>query len=163
MARGAKWLPEGNLELKVLLTLGDGALSSQTPIAAINEGQGSSVPGHAPRLGSAEVCVSGEAAQKFSREQAPERKSGEPSYAASVDTIETVSFYTLFLNRLRALTARTPATVEDLLADMDIVKSQLQEWLKRAINDGHIKRLGKPVRYEWRRHEPVQGSMFDTN
>ena len=49
----------------------------------------------------------------------------------------------------------------DLLAHMDIAKSQLQEWLKRAINDGHIKRLQKPVRYEWRGHEPIQGSMFD--
>ena len=80
-----------------------------------------------------------------------------------MDAIQTMSFYSLFLNRFRVLTAQTPATVEDLLAHMDITKSQLQSWLKRAIKDGHIKRLQKPVRYEWRRHEPVQGSMFDRN
>jgi predicted Rossmann fold nucleotide-binding protein DprA/Smf involved in DNA uptake len=163
VARGARWLPEGNLELKLLLTLGDGGLSSETPRTAFDEEQASSVPGPSPRLTSAALCVSGESAHNLPDERTPERSSEEPFDVPPVDTIQTVSFYILFLSRLRVLTARTPATVEDLLAHMDIAKSQLQDWLKRAINDGHIKRLQRPVRYEWRGHEPIQGSMFDRN
>ncbi len=163
VARGARWLPEGNLELKHLLTLGDGGLSSETPKSAFDEDLAPSVPGRTPRLTSAALCVSGEAAHNLPRERTPEPGSAEPFDVPLVDTIQTVSFYSLFLSRLRVLTARNPATVEELLAHIDIAKSQLQEWLKRAINDGHIKRLRKPVRYEWRGHEPVQGSMFDRN
>jgi predicted Rossmann fold nucleotide-binding protein DprA/Smf involved in DNA uptake len=159
--RGARWLPDGTLELK-LLTLDNGALSSETPSDSISEAQASFRPEPAARVTSAQTYGSGEAPRKSPDAQTPEPGPGEPSGVPSVD-IQTVSFYSLFLSRMRVLTARTPATVEDLLAHMDIAKSQLQEWLKRAINDGHIRRLQKPVRYEWRVHEPVQGSMFDRN
>ena len=44
VARGARWLPEGDVELKVLFTWDDGLPSSQTPGSAFESEQVSSIP-----------------------------------------------------------------------------------------------------------------------
>jgi predicted Rossmann fold nucleotide-binding protein DprA/Smf involved in DNA uptake len=74
--------------------------------------------------------------------------------------IDHLSFYQLFLRRLRVLAAKTPATDQELLERLDIGKPQLQEWLKRAMAEGQVKRLNKPVRYQWQATRPEQNSFF---
>jgi predicted Rossmann fold nucleotide-binding protein DprA/Smf involved in DNA uptake len=37
---------------------------------------------------------------------------------------------------------------DELAERMDVVKSQLNKWLKKAVEDGKIKKLSKPVRYK---------------
>jgi predicted Rossmann fold nucleotide-binding protein DprA/Smf involved in DNA uptake len=60
---------------------------------------------------------------------------------------EAVDFYQLFLKELLRLT-KAPLTVEDIIAQTQLHKSQVAEWLKRATEDGHIKKFNHPVRYQ---------------
>ena len=55
-------------------------------------------------------------------------------------------FYQVFLNALSQL-AQSPATLEQLRNDTGLHKSQLNEWLNRAVNDGAVKKLNRPARY----------------
>ncbi len=85
------------------------------------------------------------------------RETATPAADAMLDNL---GFYQLFLRRLRTLTMRTPATDQELLTCLDIGKPQLHEWLKRALEEGQVIKLGKPVRYQWRSARPEQNSFF---
>lgn len=71
------------------------------------------------------------------------------------------SFYGLFLRRFQELTTKTPLTVDAMLDHLDVLKPQLNEWLKRAIECGQAKKHMKPLRYQWQNHKPQQASFFD--
>lgn len=60
---------------------------------------------------------------------------------------EALSFYEIFVRRLDALTAKGPVSLEDLLQRMDVGKTQIQDWIKRAEAEGRVSKLKKPVRY----------------
>ncbi|MBE0508294.1 MAG: DNA-processing protein DprA, partial [Marinospirillum sp.] len=60
---------------------------------------------------------------------------------------EPVDFYQLFTAELQRL-AEKPVTVDALLKITQLHKSQLTEWLKRAVDDGVVKKLNRPVSYQ---------------
>lgn len=74
---------------------------------------------------------------------------------------EPMSFYGLFLHRFQELSVRTPITLDEMLNQLDVCKSQINEWLKRALDEGHVKKLNKPVRYQWQQQKDQQPSIFD--
>lgn len=81
--------------------------------------------------------------------------------ASSVDpVIDKLGFYQLFLRRLRKLTTKIPVTDQELLTCFDIGKPQLRDWLKRAVEEGQVRKLSKPVRYQWQSARPEQNSFF---
>ncbi|MEG1827489.1 MAG: hypothetical protein RR218_09535, partial [Gordonibacter sp.] len=41
-----------------------------------------------------------------------------------------------------------PASIEKLSVDLDVTKSQLRVWLDKAIAEGKVAKLTKPVRYQ---------------
>jgi hypothetical protein len=43
---------------------------------------------------------------------------------------------------------------------LDLTKPQLGAWLKRAVSEGQIKKLSKPIRYRWHGTRVEQPSMF---
>ncbi len=90
----------------------------------------------------------------------PTLKPHEASTPATDTVLDNLDFYQLFLRRLRTLTAKTPATDQELLIRFDIGKPQLRDWLKRAMEEGQVKKLSKPVRYQWRSARPEQNSFF---
>lgn len=59
-----------------------------------------------------------------------------------------VDFYQLFLGELRRL-AGSPVTLDELMESTALHKSQLNDWLNRATDDGVVKKLNRPVRYQW--------------
>jgi len=63
--------------------------------------------------------------------------------------------YGLFLNRLKQLAAEAPVTQKQLLQSGDFSRSQLSDWLKRAVRDGHVRMLSNPRRYQW------EAQLFD--
>lgn len=63
-------------------------------------------------------------------------------------TISPVDFYQVFLGELRRL-AGNPVTLDELMESTALHKSQLNDWLKRATDDGVVKKLNRPVRYQW--------------
>ena len=79
------------------------------------------------------------------------------------NALDKLGLYQLFLHHLRTLTAKMPFTdqdLQDLLARLEIGKPQLRDWLKRAIEEGQVTKLTKPVRYQWRSTRPEQNSFF---
>lgn len=87
-------------------------------------------------------------------------KPHDTSTPATDTVLDNLDFYQLFLRRLRTLTAKAPATDQELLIRLDIGKPQLRDWLKRAMEEGQVKKLSKPVRYQWRSTRPEQNSFF---
>lgn len=59
----------------------------------------------------------------------------------------SVDFYQLFTSELQRL-AEKPVTVDALLESAQLHKSQLTEWLKRAVDDGVVRKLNRPLRYQ---------------
>jgi len=62
--------------------------------------------------------------------------------------LSQVTFYELFIVKIRGLCAREPKTTDDLIDALALNKTQLNAWLKQAVEDGELKKLAKPVRYE---------------
>lgn len=145
---GARWLPEGELDPAMLAEAApqpprpaqEGLFEVEPRIAAVPEQGGS-----------------GKVAAQRGGDNDAEPVGAPPSPHVPAD----LSFYDLFLARLRALTAETPTTLESLLDNLDLDKKQLQDWLKRAVETGQARRLTKPVRYQWQVPAPQrQPSMF---
>lgn len=84
------------------------------------------------------------------------------SPAADTLLLDSLSFYQLFLRRLRTLTAKTPVTDQELLTGLEISKPQLCAWLKRAMAEGQAIKFSKPVRYQWQAVRPKQVSLLTT-
>lgn len=58
-----------------------------------------------------------------------------------------VDFYQMFISELQHL-AEKPVTVDALIESTQLHKSQLTEWLKCAVDDGVVKKLNRPVRFQ---------------
>lgn len=67
--------------------------------------------------------------------------------ASEVKSSDAVDFYQLFTIELQRL-ALEPVTVDLLIDRTQLHKSQLNQWLKRAVEDGVVKKLNRPVRYQ---------------
>ena len=63
-----------------------------------------------------------------------------------------IDFYQLFSSELQCL-AEKPITVDELIESTQLNKSQLTEWLKRAVDDEVVKKLNRPVRYQVKNSE----------
>jgi predicted Rossmann fold nucleotide-binding protein DprA/Smf involved in DNA uptake len=61
---------------------------------------------------------------------------------------EPADFYQLFLQELARL-AEEPLAAEDIAEKLGLHKTQVNEWLKRAVNEEQIKKLSRPVRYQF--------------
>lgn len=57
-------------------------------------------------------------------------------------------FYSIFLNEVKSLTIKA-VPESDLLNHLNLHRSQLREWLKRAVEEEQLKKLTRPVRYLW--------------
>jgi hypothetical protein len=137
--QGARWLPEGKLDLA---SLGTKRASGEA------ETTGDLAPDSHEENGDLFSFAYSEPATKSGqvRESQDELKSGLPPEEKAVGD-EEISFYSLFLRRFSTLTAKAPVAVEELLGHMDVNKSQLNDWIKRALDEGAIEKLNKPVRY----------------
>ena len=59
------------------------------------------------------------------------------------------SFYELFLAKVQTICREEPRKRDELVKLLDLTRSQVDVWLKQAIADGRLKKLNKPVRYQW--------------
>jgi len=75
--------------------------------------------------------------------EAPPEQVAEIEVAPS----SSVDFYQLFTSELQRL-AEKPVTVDELVEITQLHKSQLIQWLKRAVDDEIVKKLNRPVRYQ---------------
>jgi len=68
---------------------------------------------------------------------------------ATQTPVEDIEFYDLFLIKIKAMCSDSPKTPDELVDALELNKSQLNIWLKRAVADKKLKKLSKPVRYQW--------------
>ncbi|MFC6443376.1 DNA-processing protein DprA [Paenalcaligenes hermetiae] len=76
----------------------------------------------------------------------PEKDSGQEINEPAVSA-DAIDFYQLFVSELQHL-AKKPVTVDELIEKTDLHKTQINAWLKRAVNEGVVQKLHRPVRYQ---------------
>lgn len=64
---------------------------------------------------------------------------------------QPIDFYQLFISELQHLIT-TPVTVDELAESLNLHKSQINDWLKRAVADDMVEKLNRPVRYQVKNH-----------
>jgi len=154
---GGSWLPGERLDIAALVKSGEQFTDQQ---AAYKQQRAESLaPAQMPLVENKEpspmVCEP-PPAQRFGKD--PEPRS---HVSASGLVAENCSFYGLFLRRFQELTTKTPLSVDAMLDHLEVCKPQLNEWLKRALEDGQAKKIMKPLRYQWQPQKPQQPSIFD--
>ena len=60
----------------------------------------------------------------------------------------SIDFYSIFIQQMQAFSVE-PVNITDITSNLELHKSQVTEWLKRAIEEGHIVKLTNPVRFQW--------------
>jgi len=136
--RGAQWLPDGEpsaLSVRDLMEPEDQPDSGLPYILALESSVSDGSGEYRPESGSVDL---------------PAADAGAPDGQRGYD---------FFLHRLKQLTAEAPATPEQLKSG-DVSSTQLSDWLKRAVSEGHVRKLSRPVRYQ---REPQRDLFDDTN
>ena len=91
----------------------------------------------------------------------PENADSVKPYLASTPD-ENDPFYDLFLQKLLETCAQTPQTPEELAKRLNLGKSQVNAWLKRALDGKKVRKLQKPVRYICERTAPLFEGRLDS-
>jgi len=140
IGEGALAFPSLQGEPVTLEWLGQASAAGRQPPSAIEL---SLLPGiETPQMSAGEV-----------REPSPE-PAAEPLRTDEAEPTTPPSIYEVALQALTAV-LDTPKSIDDLLACLaheGVTRSQMQVWLKRAVAEGAIRRLTRPVRYA--RKEP---------
>jgi predicted Rossmann fold nucleotide-binding protein DprA/Smf involved in DNA uptake len=68
-----------------------------------------------------------------------------------------MSLYELFLTKVRPLCRNEPCRPDELGQALGLQSTQLKIWLDQAVEEGHLTRLNKPVRYQ----SGTQGTLFE--
>jgi len=71
-----------------------------------------------------------------------------------------MDFYSFFLSRMMEAATATALSPDEIAAAFHLEKSQVGAWLKRGIDDGTIRKLSKPTRYQWAGIARPQASLF---
>jgi predicted Rossmann fold nucleotide-binding protein DprA/Smf involved in DNA uptake len=182
VAKGARWLPmkDGQLNIRQLFekpdqTEGPGDLFETRAApgkTAVREDQGMFNQEYEAKTAEA-IDSSADADQSLVVEvSSPERSAdsaaaevgceGRTARGEALEGLPHLSFYEIFLRRVEILTEKEAKTADQLLEELDISKAQLNAWLKRAVSEKHLRKLGKPLRYAWHPSEtkPRQVLIF---
>jgi len=143
---GARWLPEGAFEVSALFA--NRPTSSMSEAPTLFDQMQSDV---GTKLGLRPEAVP-------STEPAAEQRSSVPGTEKPAPL--PASFYDYFLLRLKDATRERPLEPEVLQEHFGVSKSQLNEWVKRAVEEGTAEKLTRPVRYQWRQPKAGQQSLF---
>ena len=69
------------------------------------------------------------------------------------------SFYDLFMSHLDALTSEEALQVDDICKRLNLKKSQVSAWLEEGIRERRVRKLLKPVRYQYAGQEGAQKQL----
>lgn len=76
-----------------------------------------------------------------------------------MEELSKLSFYRLFLQKLERVDE--PLTTESLSERLELPKSLVVQWLGQAVDDGLVKKLTKPVRYQFQPAKQQLGLGID--
>ncbi|MEZ4730877.1 MAG: DNA-processing protein DprA [Caldilineaceae bacterium] len=135
--RGGRWLPEGGLDLRMITNPAE-VDKTEPMMASLFE-----LPAKNGKQNT--VAEAPNEAVAVTKPIIPTPVATKVEVGVSA---EQLSFYEFFLLKLGAVTNTAPAKPDDLLAQFEISKSQLNEWLSRAVTEEKVIKLNKPVRYQ---------------
>ncbi len=138
VGRGGQWLPEGALAVTRLITP-----TKTDPVEPVT----ATLFDHISPLNSNEQNGQMHSSNEVVADIKPALVMSISKQQVDIDA-ERLSFYEFFLLKLGAVTVTAPATLDVLQEQMGIGKSQLNEWLVRAVNEERVIKLNKPVRYQ---------------
>jgi predicted Rossmann fold nucleotide-binding protein DprA/Smf involved in DNA uptake len=139
--RGASWLPEDASEVDVGSLLSAAAADSQQPRPE------TLIPGDRVAEGSGAYRTSG-VATTARIEDTQDNVVRLPSANRALERSDP-SLYDEFLLRAERACQGGPRTAADIATELDVTKSQMAAWLKRAVAEKKLKKTTRPVRYEW--------------
>jgi predicted Rossmann fold nucleotide-binding protein DprA/Smf involved in DNA uptake len=166
--KGARWLPEnvGSIDLSLLLNYVDPASSQDVDLFAEADLESSTdavsdVPESEGESALAEGNTDEHQSVSISEPTEPpvQLEEREPSaienHTQEMSRLSLYEHFVLLVER----EAQSPKTVEELMEVTELHKTQLNEWLKKAVADGMMTKYTKPVRYEWAHSS--QRQMFE--
>ncbi len=72
----------------------------------------------------------------------------EPPLSHS-EIADVMTFYQLFLQKINLMTLDMPLSLDQIIECLQLQKSQVIIWLKKAELEGIIQKINRPVRYQW--------------
>ena len=155
--RGAKWLADN---LSSLATL----LNSSQPSTAKEARQDLPLLAHDSErptpLETKTESIETKAAEIATPESQLQMGSSEERAIEIITDNSKVDFYTLFLKRMDDITTDDSLKVDQIVARLELEKSQVNAWLKRGVSEGKIKKLTRPIRYQSSAAKQEQAYLF---
>ena len=155
--KGAHWLPD---DLNSIACLLDGPLArtpkDKTPELPPLAGEAEDPAMAGPDT---EATAPSELESKSVETQPQTTGAGENASQSTSDQV-AVDFYTLFLMRMLDITGERPLKIEEITLSLELEKPQLKTWLKRGVNEGKIKKLLRPLRFQSSDKVREQASLF---
>ncbi len=159
VGKGARWLPESDFKLSGLFApTEDQEVGGQKGLFDVEP-----LPSDATSDATSDAHAAPSHVLSVSDSPPPytaEDRTGGPRSTGAADSAD-LDLYGPFLARLERLSTGAPVTPEQLMEVLGITRSQIGAWLSRALEEGRVRKLNKPVRYEWRSGQVRQPSMFD--
>lgn len=165
---GAYWLSEkiDTVDIESLFIASKGSLQSMTE-DLLSQGQTTEEPAQTKKIKEAKDTEEAGLVENASPESDLNKSSAENIQSVEQEKKEIPeaetelpeSFYEYFLLKVKPLLTEAK-NVDELVEILELNKTQLNAWLKQAVEDKTITKLNKPVRYEWNEADSKQGSLL---
>lgn len=152
--RGAHWLPDDLASLSILLNGAGPASPRATQDSLLLKPRSKERDDKPAKERKTKASSPPPAGERTQSDRLPAALPAEARRLADVD------FYTLFLAHMAELTSTEPMAAADIAARLKLEKSQANAWLKRAVSEGKVAKLKRPVRYQADAAERRQASLF---
>ncbi|WP_339861689.1 DNA-processing protein DprA [Thalassospira alkalitolerans] len=153
--KGAQWLPDNPTSLSIL----PNSLQSSTEVG-VSEDLPLLAHNSAPKEPNIKATDASLPEIDTPRPPAHDVATEEVTFTSNRQQQVDKDFYGLFLVRMREITTTQPMKTEDIASHLELEKSQTNAWIKRGVEEGNIKRLTQPVRYQSISDGPPQASLF---
>lgn len=143
VAKGGQWCPENADNLKVLPLIE----AKVTPPVGSQDAQADMFSDH--NKDHSEVKQNGvhEVATFPANTDDSENQTSSTSLRNYKPEFHTLDFYKAFINEISNL-SQDDVRADELVDEFELHKSQVNAWLKRACDEGLLKKLSRPVRYQ---------------
>ena len=132
--RGGHWLPEESSDLK---TLFDGYQPESAPTLLVSQPQ------------------SPQSSENFTGQADPHPAISPAESDGPGEIPEGLDFYQLFLLRLGQMPMDKALGKKEIANWLTLRPNQVDDWLKRGVEEGHIEKLSKPTRYQLRKEQDM--------
>lgn len=148
--KGASWLPNAPLSVEQLIETVDNKTNLSTDLLNLEKRE----PQLQTQLTVASPQPETATPPNGITKTPPSQETVEPSASTIIDLFQ------LFICKIEKLTAEDPLKANEIASQLELEKSQVNAWLKRAVEEGLAEQLQRPVRYQITGKARKQASLF---